>query len=134
MLTLVLNRQNGDSYGTFGDLERADGSIICVTCERSDHGDHPCIPAGTYRCSMRWSEKHQRRLYGVAVPGRSDIEIHSANWPSQLLGCIALGEKVELIEGKLGVSDSRNTFDAFMKEMGGVDFMLSVLDTPDIHV
>lgn len=64
---------------------------------------HSCVPAGTYSLIPYMSPKHGAtwqlhaphcNVYGCGpVPdgGRSLIEIHSANWASQLEGCIALG-------------------------------------------
>src|SRR5271166_5946784 len=57
------------------------------------HPGHPCIPAGRYRAVLTRSP-HLGYICPelLDVPGRSDIRIHVANWPLDLLGCTAVGE------------------------------------------
>jgi Family of unknown function (DUF5675) len=57
------------------------------------HEGHPCIPAGTYRVVLTKSP-HLGYICPelLDVPGRSNIRIHKANFPADLLGCIAVGE------------------------------------------
>jgi hypothetical protein len=77
--------------GTFGKL--VGEGFECCTIERPQTGDHPCIPEGTYRLERYDSPKHGPRTWQfVGVPGRNNIQIHTANWPHELLGCVALGE------------------------------------------
>lgn len=44
---------------------------------------------------MRDSAHFGMIVPGIDVPNRTDIEIHPANYPSQLLGCIAVGESID---------------------------------------
>jgi hypothetical protein len=61
------------------------------------HPGHPCIPAGKYRLVLTRSP-HLGEITPelLDVPGRSDIRIHVGNWPSDLLGCTAIGEAEEM--------------------------------------
>lgn len=133
---MKLRRLNDDGYATRGQLVTDEEKFVCYTLELpwqdNQHGVS-CIPPGAYTARRRWSPKHQCSVFGVeGVPNRSDIEIHPANWPSQLLGCIALGETFAVIEGKPGIANSRAAFRAFMDEMAGIDeFPLTVLPPED---
>ena len=50
-----------------------------------------CIPEGEFKASRYFSEKFGN-TFSVDVINRSGILLHSANFVSQLHGCIALGE------------------------------------------
>ena len=51
-----------------------------------------CIPEGTYVVKMLLSQHRRMRVPFVTnVPGRSSIEIHIANYPRDILGCIGVG-------------------------------------------
>jgi hypothetical protein len=56
------------------------------------HPGHPCIPAGAYRVLLTPSP-HLGYVTPelLDVPGRSDIRIHIANFPKDLLGCLGVG-------------------------------------------
>lgn len=50
------------------------------------------IPAGVYRLSLYYSVRNKRIVPLLHdVPGRSYIEIHPANVPRELAGCLAMG-------------------------------------------
>ncbi|PRY38459.1 hypothetical protein CLV58_109186 [Spirosoma oryzae] len=98
-LNLYLNRTYYPT-GTNGSL--TDGMReISKTIELPWKDNQPrisCIPEGTYPVVIYNSPKHGPSLLLKKVPGRSMIEVHSANWAMgkdgtgktpQLLGCIA---------------------------------------------
>lgn len=86
-----------------------------------------CIPTGTYRCTLIYWEKHKKWVYHILdVPHRFGVLIHSANFPTQLLGCIALGEKMGIMDGKRGVFTSVPAVRRFNDAMNKEDFMLEV--------
>ena len=62
------------------------------------------------------------------VPGRSGIRIHSANFASQLLGCISLGSDFMDInkDGLKDVVNSRDTVKNFEAIMKGQPFKLII--------
>jgi len=128
-----------NATATFGRWEDAEHRQLAVTVELPDAGNAPdvsCICAGEFVCAMRDSAKHHGRVYGVEdVPGRKDIEIHPANLPIELLGCIALGRRFGYVkldsgphagaEGE-GVLESRDAVADFVALMQGQPFLLIV--------
>ena len=61
------------------------------------------------------------------VPGgRTDIQIHSANWPHQLLGCIAPGKDLTKLQGEMGVSNSKTTVAKLADTTGKKSFKLRI--------
>lgn len=72
---------------TFGVMF-IDGFYQCLTLENT----HKIIPAGEYDITF-YDSPHNKTLVPLLmnVPGRSEIEIHIANFFSELEGCIAVG-------------------------------------------
>ena len=123
---IKLTRTSTSEAGTFGDLT-ADGEHMCYTVERPYDGEHPCIPAGSYTVTPYNSPTKGDVWLLKDVPGRSMIEIHAANWPSQLLGCIAVGRTIELIDGIMGVTASKPTL-TMLKATLPDDFELTITE------
>ena len=81
--------------------------IICFTLEDLDRGltsdmtvkeiqkikvyGQTAIPYGRYEFFWRDSPKNGRVVQLIGVKGFSFVQIHPANWATQLLGCIAPG-------------------------------------------
>lgn len=89
-----------------------------------------CIPKGTYTCRYTLSPSFQKHTYEILnVPGRAGIRIHSANYASQLLGCVALGSALKDInnDGRQDVVHSGETMEEFEKVMNYEDFELTIL-------
>lgn len=66
-----------------------------LTMELPDKGNQrrvSRIVEGVYKAVIHDSPKFGRCLWIKDVPGRSEILIHPANWPRDLLGCIGPGE------------------------------------------
>lgn len=69
-----------------------------------------CIPPGVYRLAFLYSPHFNRDILHVLnVPGRDAIEIHPANYISELRGCCSLGSRSitdpgHLIDSKKAVS------------------------------
>jgi hypothetical protein len=95
--------------GIFGQLFIND-VFECDTVESLVHA----LPANTYSLSLYNSPDHGCvcPLLDTSAIGRTYCEIHIANYPSQLLGCIGLGES---LDGD-GVDSSGVAFEAFMKK------------------
>lgn len=106
--------------------------FVAKTMELPDKSNAPrvsCIPKGTYTCKLTYSPSFKKNTYEVlGVPKRSAIRIHSANYSSQLLGCIALGSALKDInaDGKQDITHSGATMLEFEKIMNGQDFTLRV--------
>lgn len=79
------------------------GSLVCgdlneVTIENLEHS----FPAGTYNLTIDVSPRLGITTPHIHVPSRDQaaggdagLRIHPANYPGQLLGCIAVGDKAE---------------------------------------
>lgn len=88
--------------GTFGKLILP-GIFECYTVEPPPLAEHGCIPPGAYL--FRWrkdSPTHGECYEAQNVPGRTNIQIHTANWADQLLGCIAPGRAIVDVKRKDG--------------------------------
>src|SRR4051812_13173320 len=109
---------------TAGRLYDSDGKLFCETVERPHHSfseDHPCIPEGVYTAKRYNSPTHGHVWMLQDVPGRTEIEIHVANWPMELLGCIAPGQAFgcDSINNQWGVKQSKVAFDRLMQATAG---------------
>lgn len=140
MEKVYLLRHSDDGTESMGVLNATNkrGDMTAVTLELpylENKQDISCIPTGAYPC--KWTRSN--RLSNVAgydvftyevlnVPNRAGIRIHSANFFSQLLGCIALGD--DLIDlnkdGHEDAANSRATVKKFNEIMGGEDFELEI--------
>jgi hypothetical protein len=103
--------------------------------ERSNRPGISCIPAGTYTALWQLSPTHGWCYHLQAVPNRSDIEIHSANWMGdesmgykrQLRGCIALGLGFGELDGQRAILSSRAAINEFHVKMAGEDLLLTIV-------
>jgi hypothetical protein len=120
-------RTLSNATGTYGAM-LIDGAPFAATVEQPWNGNapgHSCIPIGDYRLLPYDSAAHGRTvvfhnpalgIFGTpamippGLPGRSLCEIHSANWPFQLEGCVAVGERLaDLPPHGLGITASAAT-------------------------
>lgn len=128
--TVTITRKSDDRIQTLGILKSQD--FQCFSLERPWKNNKPfisCIPKGTYTCKWTFSPKFLRYTYEIQnVQNRSGIRIHSANFYSQLLGCIALGNSYRDInyDGKMDVLNSRITVAKFEQLMDKKDFTLVI--------
>lgn len=87
-----------------------DSEYECWTIENSTLK----IPEGEYKITLYPSPSLKREVpLLVDVPGRTYIEIHSANYPDELKGCIAVG----VSRTNNYVMESRKAFDALMTKI-----------------
>ena len=93
----------------FGELS-IDGVFECLTLERLSK----LIPLGTFPVSFYLSPHNHLLVPLLTVPGRCWIEIHPANYPAQLEGCIAVGSG----SNQDSISNSRYAFDMLMVKIG----------------
>src|SRR5258706_2341842 len=125
---ILRSAAQSDGDGRFGAL-LIDGEPFCATCEQpwnDNQADHSCIPEGDYLLLPYDSPAHgptvvfhnpDLRIYGtpVMIPpgkaGRSLCEMHNANWPYQVKGCVAVGAHVmDIPPNGRGVNSSVATF------------------------
>lgn len=125
----ILTRKESGNSGTFGTLSL--DNFNCLTVELPDRNNEPntsCIPKGQYTCKWTHSPRLDKYTYEVLnVPNRDGIRIHSANYPDQLLGCIALGSYTANVNGKEGVFNSRDTTQKFETLLNQQDFILEIV-------
>jgi len=102
-MALEITRYGSTPMGTFGKLKL--GELELYTVEQPwNHNKkgHSCIPAGTYRLEPHNSQAHPHSfafvnhdlgVYHHEEPGavRSECLLHTANFASQLRGCVAPG-------------------------------------------
>ena len=137
----VLERLESSDQGTFGRITF--GSTTLFTGELPEKGNASnasCIPAGKYKCVWTYSPAFKRRMYLVdSVPRRAGIRIHSANFMGdrscglkcQLYGCIALGERLGVMDGQKAVLLSACAVRKLEAAMGRQPFELEIVDARD---
>jgi hypothetical protein len=123
---VALKRKTDDGVQTLGNL------LKWVTLERPWKNNVPntsCVPKGIYRVHYSWSVKFLKYTYELLnIPNRSGIRIHSANFYSELLGCISLGTDYSDInhDTKLDILNSRISVSNFETLMGKKDFTILI--------
>lgn len=115
-MILSLTRKWYTAKSVIGELSIG-GKFECFILERPDLNNQPkisCIPEGTYDISLYYSP-HNKRWVPLLhdVPSRAEIEIHPANWPHQLEGCLAPG----VVRDIDAVYSSDVAFDALFKQI-----------------
>lgn len=135
-IEIVRNRALSNATGTYGAM-LLDGVAFAATVEQPWNGNaarHSCIPAGDYALLPYDSPKHgptvvfhnpALAIFGTPelIPpgrrGRSLCEIHSANWPFQLEGCVAIGTRLaQIAPHGLGVIQSAATVARLLARLG----------------
>jgi len=79
-----------------------------------------CIPDGEYEVEKTYSPSFKKQLWLIKnVPNRSGIRIHSANYVSELLGCIAPGLSRHDLnkDGIIDMKDSRKAMSLLEEEL-----------------
>lgn len=108
-MLITVYRTNKTTDGIFGHLTTDRDPFRCMTLENLT----TVIPAGVYDILFMWSEHFQQIMPHVMVPGRTSIEIHWANWPKQLDGCLALGMEKSFSQDM--VTQSKDAWIGFVK-------------------
>lgn len=120
---VIIERFRKDIYGTYGAL--SSGTFRCFTVECPDLGNVPwksCIPEGIYlmhRGVFTRGNPPYADLELAEVPGRSDIEIHAANDPSELAGCIAVQEFLKWNKDRIVGRNSKLTLRSLLDSFSG---------------
>lgn len=128
MKRATILRGESSNQGTFGKI--ISGSLSLYTLELPWHNDESNISdiqKGLYVCRYTLSPRLRKYTYEVFGDNkRSGIRIHSANLASQLLGCIALGQKIGTMDGVKAVFLSRPAVTQFEQFMQRQIFQLEV--------
>ncbi len=91
-MLVTVTRTSKSKDGIFGTLAVDADPFKCVTLENLAMAIIP----GTYDLTFMWSDHFQQIMPHILVPGRVAIEVHWANYPLQLEGCVAVGTATEL--------------------------------------
>jgi hypothetical protein len=146
-ITIVRNPALSGANGTFGAMS-IDGQAFCATCEQpwnNNLANQSCIPIGDYQLLPYNSPAHGATvvfhnpalgIYGTpdlipaGVNGRSLCEIHNANWPFQLRGCVGVGAQVtDIPPNGRGVTSSVVTLHALMARWGDRSGLTATIST-----
>jgi hypothetical protein len=142
MKKVKVTRIFGNIKQTLGTLTVTDETGIIFTCKTLELPDKDnasqvsCIPEGIYDCvytkSKSFSESQHKDVFTYElknVPKRAGIRIHSANFFSQLRGCLALGDSHKDInnDGQLDVVHSGQTMRNFEEVMEYKDFEIEII-------
>jgi len=94
-MRLLLVRSIFSPRSTIGDMS-VDDDAYCKTLElpwKNNEHNVSCIPEGVYKVAIDMSSAHHQRWPHILdVPNRGGVRIDIANYPSQILGCIAVGK------------------------------------------
>jgi hypothetical protein len=118
---------NNQTEGTLG-LLFIDNSFFCFTLEPPwrENKEDSCIPSGVYNCRRYSSPKFPNTFEVKNVPNRKSILFHSGNLDKDTLGCILLGDGVDISNKKM-ILNSKLAFERFLKKMEGVnEFVLRI--------
>lgn len=110
----------GQTLGNLFVIEDTDVLLNCKTLELPDLNNQKrisCIPEGIYTVIKHNSPKFGQCFWIQNVPNRDEILIHAANYKSDLLGCIGVGESHIDMNGDTlkDISNSRKTMDKLLK-------------------
>lgn len=113
-MKVFIKRFSDDGKQTLGNLSIEGAEFNCATIElpyKDNQRRISCIPKGRYTVVKRVSPKYGNHFHITNVPNRDWVLIHSANFSSQLLGCISVGEKhIDLnSDGLKDINNSKNT-------------------------
>lgn len=105
-ITVVRTSENVNS--TTGELF-VDGQFIAQTLElpwQNNQSYVSAIPTGRYAAHLRYDKPDGWRLQLDDVPGRSGVQLHIGNYPSQIAGCVLVGLAVNNAENRLEASSA----------------------------
>lgn len=82
--------------------------------------DISCIPEGLYKYFLRRSPQNGMVLELRDVENRTCIQMHSANFTYEILGCIAVGDGLKYLDGDdiLDTTNSVKTMKKILKLAG----------------
>lgn len=122
-MRLILRRFAYTPLGTFGRLELPDGGELWTLelpwLENRRHVS--CIPQGRYEVKRGNFQGKYPNWELQDVPGRSHIEIHRGNVPSDLRGCIAVGKSLGALTNRWAVLQSKDAMDRLMSSTARAD-------------
>lgn len=132
-MKLILTRINNEKDRTFGIIHLPNRTFFTLELPwRDNHANISRVPAGTYTATFTESPHFNKKTYLLTgVKDRTSIRIHSANLPHELKGCIALGEKLGVLNGERALLNSRQAVEEFEKLLEQKPFELEIIDAED---
>lgn len=142
MKRIVLTRRHHTVDATYGDLHVYDTEAFqrrhlfyCKILELPWRGNKrrmSRVPSGTYPLVLEYSPRFNMNLWELkAVPNRSECKFHSANFVSQLNGCMAFARKFTDINHD-GIDDATHsvaTMNSFHEVMGSsMNALITIID------
>lgn len=123
-MKLVAIRSNNDRQ-TLGNMLAIDDTDIVFQCKtlelpwKQNQRKVSCIPDGEYEVVRHESPKFGACFWVKDVPSRDSILIHPANYVSDLLGCIGVGQAHTDInkDGLRDLTNSKKTMETLLKLM-----------------
>lgn len=125
---------------TLGVMTADNSSEIYYTIERQKYvngvANVPnvcCIPTGEYDIEMQWSEHFQEDMPHLQnVPHRTDILIHGAATPANVIGCIGVNRaKFEPTGQEAGLVDATHQIRDEIKKARAAGEKVSILITEE---
>lgn len=118
-MLIKVTRTHKSADGIFGTLQIDADPFKCVTLENLAQA----IPVGIYDVFFMWSDHFHQIMPHIIVPAipsanlpkRIAIEVHWANYPVQLEGCIALGTEEDFKDDMVILS--KNAWIEFAKTL-----------------
>ena len=125
-----IRRIYGDDEVTLGMLSFK--TFSCFTVENPWLENVPyvsCIPPGRYLLKLGRYNAGGYDAYEVQeVQGRTLIKMHIANLPTEVDGCMGVGDSITRLNGELAVSNSRDTFDRLMEMLDRAKYVWLALE------
>jgi len=117
-MKLYIERRYHKNTYTIGRLY-IDGKYVADTLEPPQKMVGGCIPEGTYRVRMQYSNKFGKLMPWIQnVPHRSAILIHAGNTVEDTKGCILVGHNTQV--GKVLLS--QRTLNPIIREIMKAEF------------
>jgi len=113
----------------YQDVNRVFSCKILELPDRANQTSISRIPAGTYTCVLRWSQKYKWHYHVTCVPGRSLILIHFGNYFKDTRGCLIAGVNFHDInhDGYRDVTSSKKTIKRLLA-IAPKTFELTIID------
>lgn len=135
MIKAFLLRLEKDSKQTLGAMHFYLGLKLLLSVkaleltDRNNQTSISRIPAGRYRCILRWSTKYKWHFIVLDVEGREWILIHFGNYYRDTRGCILVGNDFYDInkDGYKDVTSSKKTIKRILN-LPGDEFELIIID------
>lgn len=136
-MVVIIERAPSTDQGTFGIMILS-GGVYLYTAElpwKDNKQSISCIPAGSYQCVFRQSEKNGNVFQLQDVPNRLAIQIHRGNYAgdvnigykSNVEGCILVGTGIGILSGQLAVLSSAVAFEKLRDIVKDQPFQLDIV-------